>query len=97
MKLIKAKASSVRPFLLLSSSLSCVGFPLVKARTTSFAANSNAPSVSCNKHEDAYIPMITDNQLALIANSLGLLTMVLIVAYHFISVNANVKSKGKRT
>lgn len=31
--------------------------------------------------------MITDNQLAFIANSLGVITMLLIVTYHFVSVN----------
>lgn len=36
--------------------------------------------------------MITDTQLTLIANSLGVITMVLIVAYHYISVNGKSKS-----
>lgn len=31
--------------------------------------------------------MITDTQLSLIANSLGVAAMILIVAYHFVSVN----------
>ncbi|KAL0094278.1 Oligosaccaryltransferase-domain-containing protein [Phycomyces blakesleeanus] len=36
--------------------------------------------------------MITDNQLAFIANSLGVMTMLLIVVYHYVSIN-DVKRK----
>lgn len=39
--------------------------------------------------------MITDTQLAFIANSLGVATMLLIVLYHYVSVNSNSKSKAK--
>ncbi|KAI8083231.1 uncharacterized protein B0P05DRAFT_536609 [Gilbertella persicaria] len=36
--------------------------------------------------------MVSDVQLSLIANTLGVVTMVLIVAYHYISVNDKSKS-----
>lgn len=39
--------------------------------------------------------MITDYQLSLIANALGVTTMLLIVAYHYISVNADTKSPAQ--
>lgn len=39
--------------------------------------------------------MITDTQLAFIANSLGVATMVLIVVYHYVSVNDSAKHKLK--
>ena len=41
--------------------------------------------------------MITDTQLAFIANTLGVATMVLIVVYHYVAVNGEGKAGKVKT
>ncbi|KAL1929218.1 hypothetical protein VTP01DRAFT_2277 [Rhizomucor pusillus] len=74
----------VPPFL--SSRTFCQKIPVHHHQGTTAAAPTTRVELSKGP------AMITDYQLSLIANALGVTTMLLIVAYHYISVNTDTKS-----